>query len=355
MINLREARRLLAGTKKPAKAEPPEEKEKEPAMLNTAIGSALNSMVQAQMSERLMQNLEEWMLNGGAGMDVSPLEGGLFSGIVTGRRSAADPATATIPRTSFASLRDWNQLLDESSLMEQMQQMEIASLARSPIIQQIADRAIAMDPAEPGSERTVVRFQTTNTLTRAMESVNPSITDNLPATFDPEGANVHIRQLAMNSLVQRQAAGMLNAEQTAEMERISRMNSLIESFEGLAQSTLRREGWDRATSDNGVEVRHREGWLTPDRRNLEHLFNTLNETAPGTLRNVRFHGIGDRRIAMLIYLGARQTFEGGSTDTYVVGFPIRQGRSCVIRPVHSEQSLHENLGYFIERADRGWR
>ena len=335
MVNLREARRLLAGTKKPEK---PVEKPK--IDLKTAVAAVgagrpvLNSMVQAQAGERLRAVMDDWVLNGGSlgqpgvpdltaeGVEVSH-PGGVgalefFRNVVTGRRSAADPATATMPRLGNVELRDWNQLLGEPSVMEQMRQMQLHEITHRPIIQQIADRNISFDLAEPGSERTVVRVHTTSPLARAMETVRD------------------------------------RAEETAtevQLRQAGRLARLANQFATKSEAALRREGI--TVSTHGVRPRD----MVPSATDVDRLFR--REGGPDHVEEIiamLFWGYGTHRICMMeCRMDVESNHRGIDTSAALLAFKVRDTQDFGIQPFCGSQNYNETVGFFIYQAQQGRR
>jgi hypothetical protein len=290
MVNLREARRLLAGTKKPEK--PVEETKAE---IKTAVAvagagvSVLNSMVQARMSEQLMANIDDWVLNGGQN---------------------------DTPRN--VNLQDWNQLLSEPSLIAQLQQIEVTSLSNPPIIQQLANRVMGFDPAQPGSERTVVRVHTTNTLARAMESARSTLTET--------AVEVQVRH-------------------------IGRINGLLDQFNTKSEQALRREG----ITNGGAGVRPRD--MVPGNNDLSSFFR--REGGPDHVESIQavvYWGYGDRRICIMeCTMDVYNPHRGTDTNQALLAFKVRDTQNFGIQPFRGSANYNETVGFFIYQAQQGGR
>ena len=292
MVNLREARRLLAGTKKPE--QPVKETKIELKTTLAAAGagrSVLNSMVQAQASERLMANLDDWVINGEA-WPTPPLTVRGFD-------------LADGPDTSVVTLRN-----SSNGAIEGLREL----------VRSIDSRRC--------SWRTSGRT--------------------------PNDANLPFPSLNRDGLHSRIAMTIPTAEETAtqvQLRQAERLARLYNQFATKSDGALRREGV--AAGGPGVRPRDLVPSATDIDRFLrrdggpDHVEEIIA---------VVYWGYGDRRICMMeCRMDVYNSHRGTDTNLALLAFKVRDTQNFGIQPFCGSQNYNETVGFFIYQAQQGGR
>jgi hypothetical protein len=261
------------------------------------------------------------------------------SGTVTGRTVNRLHTANSFAQSAAAIGRSFG-------VTEESARMSLESFARAmepsraimpeEFISLVNARTIAVDPAEPGSDRTVMGLRML-----VDDAMRPG-----------ELAVLSTGQRSGRSTMQQAFVAAFSRPDPAEeivTQEDARLNRLMNQFSVKSGEALRREGVEGDMRVYGGER------LAPDPAQVRSLLQSAQ--GPDHITNIRgvvYCGRNQRRVCMLeCEMDTRVSHRDVETNTAIVAFMVTNTRNIGIQPYAGSMQYNETVGFFVYNASRG--
>jgi len=338
-LNMREARRDLAGVKPTPKPEetPNDEPKVSPALqyhtggiLTPEVLEALRNDVSISMAGHMGSLLDDFLLNGGESardriVGLEPISRRFSGGGTSIQQIPRGRLQATQPEIRIEPIRLTNCAITERDLQD------LAREHAPRITMDLAggtDETIAASIQRSAARAQVNRISTGSRIGRAQDALNE-----------------FARTMRGASAV---LTAQVNPSRTLATD--PRTASLLEQFGPKSRAALQREGIDPDGPRPGM---HR---VEPDRATVQRLLETEGPHHIVRIDHIVYWGLGQRRTCIMeCEMDTRVPHRGGETNRAVVAFKVDDPRNHGIQPFCGSQQYNETVGFFIYNAGRGGR